>query len=149
MALTMTWLTLVCLPVGDRHSGVTEAAGPGPTGCSGPDPTSGTTCDWLYFFDLCGASYTYGPTPGRTGLPSCTPTSTGSAVRIEDERPGGEYFRDCQVLGIATNAITYSKVPGITTGALRIHYTATSARSLTVCAPLSHCPSPAHFLISN
>lgn len=80
---------------------------------------------------MCGEPGTYGTTPGRTGLASCTPTSTGPAVRIEDERPGGAYFRSCEVLGTVTNEITYSKLPGTAEG-LRIQYTATSARSLTV-----------------
>lgn len=113
------------------RSGITEAAGPGPSSCTRPDPDAGTTCDWLYFFDVCGESNTYGPTPGRPQLSSCNPTTTGPALRIEDERPGPGLFRGCQGFGTAAS-IVYEKLPQ--TGGLQVQYSTTSgtSRSLTV-----------------
>ena len=82
------------------------------------------------FFDVCGDSTTFGPTPGRPStIANCQTTQTTPAVRIEDERPGPLYFRTCQDLG---TVITYFKF--LDKDGLEIRYTTTSgpSRSLTV-----------------
>ena len=102
------------------HSGLTEALGPGPSTCGGG-------CDWVYLFDVCGGTRTYGAIPGRLGGSSCLFSTTSCAIRIEDEAPGISPV--CEDLGAQCATIDYVKTEG---GGLAVEYTSATARSLTV-----------------